>query len=109
MNSYFKFINKNFPIFIGIILLFYLFTNFYFFLIGGYFNADLPVEVREFATISSILYFKEGNNPFSLESFPLFINAYSAIWPFLISKVLILLDINNISVIIILKHNKNIL
>jgi hypothetical protein len=105
VNLYFKFINKNFSIFIGIILLFYLFTNFFFFLIGGYFNADLPVEVREFATISSILYFKEGNNPFSLESFPLFINAYSAIWPFLISKVLILLDIKNISVIIIFSRS----
>jgi hypothetical protein len=86
---------------ITIILLTYLSLFFYNFIIGGYFVTTIPIEAREFATLSSILKFKNNENPFSFENFPRDINAYSAIWPYFISQFLNFFDINSVSNIIL--------
>ena len=86
MLNKFKTINLNIIItlflFSHILIFFYLFIN------GGYFDHQIPVEAREYASTSSILSYLNEINPFAVENFPLSINAYSALHPFIISKIL---------------------
>ena len=71
------------PIFTCLVL--HILFFFYFFFKGGYFDYELSVEAREYATTSSILSFLNNKNPYAVENFPLSINAYSALHPYLLS------------------------
>lgn len=84
-----------FDILIALSLFLHLLIFFYFFINGGYFDHQLPVEAREYASTSSILSYLNDRNPFAVENFPISINAYSALHPFVISKILEFFDIQD--------------
>ena len=81
-----------------------MFNFFYFFINGGYFDHQLPVEAREYASTSSILSYLNDRNPFAVENFPISINAYSALHPFVISKILEFFDIQDFKGIVIVSR-----
>ncbi len=83
-------------LFLHILFFFYLFIN------GGYFDFQLPVEVREYASTSSILSFLNNKNPFAIENFPIAINAYSALHPFIVGKVLEFFNIQEFKNIVLI-------
>lgn len=78
---------------------------FYFFSRGGYFDYQIPVEAREYASTSSILSFLNSKNPFAVENFPLSINAYSALHPFIISKFLDFFKIQDFEKVILFSRS----
>ena len=86
-------------LFLHILFFFYLFIN------GGYFDFQLPVEAREYASTSSILIFLNNKNPFAIENFPLSINAYSALHPFIVGKVLEFLNIQEFKNIVFISRS----
>lgn len=102
MLNKFKTINLNIIItlflFSHVLIFFYLFIN------GGYFDHQIPVEAREYASTSSILSYLNEINPFAVENFPLSINAYSALHPFIISKILEFFDIQDFKRIVIVSR-----
>lgn len=88
-------------ILITLIFFTYIFLFFFFFFRGGYLDPMLPLEAREYASTSSILAFANNQNPFSFEEFPINVNAYSALWPFLLGNICKLFQIHNAHQIII--------
>lgn len=78
---------------------------FYFFLKGGYFDYEIPVEAREYASTSSILSFLNNQNPYAVENFPLSINAYSALYPYSLSKLFEFFNILDFKLIVLFSRS----
>ncbi len=78
---------------------------FYFFLKGGYFDYQIPVEAREYASTSSILSFLNNKNPYAVENFPLSINAYSALYPYSLSKIFEFFNILDFKLIVLFSRS----
>lgn len=91
------------PIFTCLVL--HILFFFYFFFKGGYFDYELSVEAREYATTSSILSFLNNKNPYAVENFPLSINAYSALHPYLLSKFFKFFNIFDFKLIVLFSRS----
>lgn len=94
-----KYLKKNLNKILSFILLSHIIIFFFFFVNGGYFDYQVPIEAREYASITSTLSFINNDNPFSVVNFPIGINAYSALYPLFISflaKIFFIDDYKNV-------------
>jgi hypothetical protein len=92
---------KKISIFVTSVFVTYIFLFLFFFLRGGYLDPMLPLEAREYASTSSILAFINNQNPFSFERFPISVNAYSALWPFVLGNICKIFKIHDVHQVII--------